>query len=53
MQKRVYELLCMYKNMQNKTFKRDLIELKTMLGIIDPKRERIATLIGRNFKQEY
>ena len=23
--------------MQNKTFKRDLIELKTMLGIIDPK----------------
>ncbi len=35
--KRVYELLCMYKNMQNKTFKRDLIELKTMLGIIEPK----------------
>ncbi|MCK8496134.1 replication initiation protein [Spirosoma sp. RP8] len=35
--KRVYELLCMYKNMQNKTFKRDLIELKNMLGIIDPK----------------
>lgn len=35
--KRVYELLCMYKNMQNKTFKRDLAELKSMLGIIDPK----------------
>lgn len=35
--KRVYELLCMYKNMQNKTFKRDLTELKSMLGIIDPK----------------
>jgi plasmid replication initiation protein len=35
--KRVYELLCMYKNMQNKTFKRDLAELKSMLGIVDPK----------------
>jgi plasmid replication initiation protein len=35
--KRVYELLCMYKNMQNKTFKRDLAELKSMLGIIDQK----------------
>lgn len=35
--KRVYELLCMYKNMQNKTFKRDLTELKSMLGIIDTK----------------
>jgi len=35
--KRVYELLCMYKNMQNKNFKRDLVELKTMLGIIEPK----------------
>jgi len=35
--KRIYELLCMYKNMQNKTFQRDLIELKTMLGIIEPK----------------
>lgn len=35
--KRVYELLCMYKNMKDKTFRRNLIELKTMLGIIDPK----------------
>jgi len=35
--KRIYELLCMYKNMQNKTFQRDLVELKTMLGIINPK----------------
>lgn len=35
--KRIYELLCMYKNMQNKMFKRDLRELKAMLGIIEPK----------------
>ncbi|RAJ89760.1 plasmid replication initiation protein [Larkinella arboricola] len=35
--KRIYEILCMYKNMQNKTFCRNLVELKTMLGIIDPK----------------
>lgn len=35
--KRVYELLCMYKNMKDKTFRRNLVELKTMLGIIDPK----------------
>lgn len=35
--KRVYELLCMYKNMKNKTFKRDLTEIKTMLNVIDSK----------------
>ena len=35
--KRVYELLCMYKNMPDKTFLRDLRDLKTMLGIINPK----------------
>lgn len=35
--KRIYELLCMFKNMRDKTFRRNLIELKTMLGIIDPK----------------
>ncbi|WP_429653684.1 replication initiation protein, partial [Spirosoma lacussanchae] len=35
--KRVYELLCMYKNMKDKTFRRNLVELKTILGIIDPK----------------
>ena len=35
--KRVYELLCMYKNMKDKTFRRNLIELKTILGIIDRK----------------
>lgn len=35
--KRIYELLCMFKNMKDKTFRRNLTELKTMLGIIDPK----------------
>lgn len=35
--KRVYELLCMYKNMPNKTFRRNLIDLKIMLGILDTK----------------
>jgi len=35
--KRIYELLCMYKNMKDKTFNRNLTELKTMLGVIDPK----------------
>ena len=35
--KRVYELLCMYKNMKDKTFRRGLIELKTMLNVIDSK----------------
>lgn len=35
--KRIYELLCMYKNMKDKTFRRSVTELKTMLGIIDEK----------------
>ncbi len=35
--KRVYELLCMHKNMPDKSFRRNLIELKDMLGIVDPK----------------
>lgn len=35
--KRVYELLCMYKNMKDKAFRRDLVDLKTMLYVIDPK----------------
>lgn len=35
--KRVYELLCMYKNMKDKTFRRNLTDLKTMLNIINSK----------------
>ncbi|RZK28754.1 MAG: RepB family plasmid replication initiator protein, partial [Hymenobacter sp.] len=32
-----YELLCMFKNMTDKTFRRDLLDLKSMLWVIDPK----------------
>lgn len=35
--KRVFELLCMFKNMKDKKFRRSVIDLKTMLGIIDEK----------------
>jgi plasmid replication initiation protein len=35
--KRIYELLCMYKNMKDKTFRRNLTDLKTMLNIINSK----------------
>lgn len=35
--KRIYELLCMFKNMKDKTFKKSLIDLKNMLHIIDSK----------------
>jgi plasmid replication initiation protein len=38
--KRIYELLCMYKNMKDKTFRRNLIDLKTMLNIINAKTGR-------------
>ena len=33
--KRIYELLCMFKNMKDKIFRRSVIDLKMMLGIID------------------
>lgn len=35
--KRIYELLCMFKNMKDKTFRKNLVELKNMLYVIDPK----------------
>lgn len=35
--KRIYELLCMYKNMKDKTFRRDLSDIKSMLGIVNSK----------------
>ncbi len=35
--KRIYELLCMFKNMKNKTFRRSLADLKSMLWVVDPK----------------
>lgn len=35
--KRIYELLCMFKNMKDKTFRRNLMDLKMMLSIVDSK----------------
>ena len=35
--KRIYELLCMFKNMPNKAFRRNLADLKNMLWVVDPK----------------
>lgn len=35
--KRIYELLCMFKNMKDKTFRRNLVGLKTSMGIINQK----------------
>jgi plasmid replication initiation protein len=35
--KRIYELLCMFKNMKDKKFRRSIVDLKNMLGIIDEK----------------
>ncbi len=50
--KRIYELLCMYKNMPNKTFKRDLVDLKTMLSIIDPKTAKDKYPVWSQFKRD-
>lgn len=35
--KRIYELLCMFKNMKDKTFRKNLVDLKSMLCVIDSK----------------
>lgn len=50
--KRIYELLCMYKNMKDKTFRRDLDDLKRMLGIIDPKTGKDSYPNWTIFKQK-
>ena len=50
--KRVYELLCMYKNMPNKSFRRNLVELKTMLGIIDTKTGKDKYPVWTQFKRD-
>ena len=50
--KRIYELLCMYKNMKDKTFRKDLNELKSMLGIIDPKSGKDSYPNWTIFKQK-
>lgn len=50
--KRMYELLCMFKNMKDKTFRRNLIELKTMLNIIDQKTGKDSYPNWTIFKQK-
>lgn len=50
--KRFYEVLCMYKNMPNKSFRRNLIELKTMLGIVDIKTGKDKYPIWTQFKRD-
>ena len=50
--KRVYEVLCMYKNMPDKTFRRDLAGLKKMLGIINLKTGKDKYPIWTQFKRD-
>lgn len=50
--KRIYELLCMYKNMPDKRFRRNLVDLKTMLWIIDPKTGKDKYPIWTQFKRD-
>ena len=50
--KRIYELLCMYKNMKDKTFRRDLEDLKRMLSIIDPRTGKDSYPNWTIFKQK-
>lgn len=50
--KRIYEVLCMYKNMKNKTFQRNLVELKTILSTINPKTGKDSYPNWTIFKQK-
>lgn len=49
--KRIYELLCMYKNMPDKTFRRDINGLKSMLWIVDPKTGKDSYPDWTNFQR--
>ena len=49
--KRIYELLCMYKNMADKTFRRDIADLKSMLWIVDPKTGKDSYPDWTNFQR--
>jgi plasmid replication initiation protein len=49
--KRIYELLCMYKNMPDKTFRRSIVDLKTMLWIVDPKTGKDSYPDWTNFQR--
>jgi plasmid replication initiation protein len=50
--KRIYELLCMFKNMKDKTFRKDLDDLKRMLGIVDSKTGKDSYPNWTIFKQK-
>lgn len=50
--KRIYEVLCMFKNMKDKTFRRELNEFKTMLSIIDQKTGKDSYPNWTIFKQK-
>jgi plasmid replication initiation protein len=50
--KRIYEVLCMYKNMKDKTFRRDLVDLKNILGVIDRKTGKDSYPNWTIFKQK-
>lgn len=49
--KRIYELLCMYKNMSDKTFRRSIIDLKNMLWILDSKSGKDSYPDWTNFQR--
>lgn len=49
--KRIYELLCMYKNLPNKQFRRTITDLKSMLWIIDPKTGKDSYPDWTNFQR--
>lgn len=49
--KRIYELLCMYKNMPDKTFRRSIVDLKAMLWVVDPKTGKDSYPDWTNFER--
>ncbi|SFF35618.1 replication initiation protein [Spirosoma endophyticum] len=50
--KRIYEVLCMYKNMPDKSFRRDLLDLKKMLGVVNIKTGKDKYPIWTQFKRD-
>lgn len=50
--KRIYEILCMYKNMPNKSFKRNLLDLKRILGVVNAKTGRDKYPVWTQFKRD-
>lgn len=50
--KRIYEVLCMYKNMPDKSFRRDLLDLKKMLGVVNIKTGKDKYPVWTQFKRD-